>query len=104
MIEFMPIRCRLISLVAGAALAASCGGTRPEPTLADYSHGASSVVRDLGRLFTNGSRPQQAGLTRVGAAGALEEVAGRWIAARGSGDTELRIVGFRLEKSDRATL
>ncbi|HMA29441.1 MAG TPA: VCBS repeat-containing protein, partial [Thermoanaerobaculia bacterium] len=89
-------------LVAAAAFSAACGGTRPMPTLEDYSFGTSDFVGELRKEFQageprsredlrEGKKPEEdflegnkkigGGLTASAAASPLRELQQRWRSA-----------------------
>ncbi len=51
----------LFGLIAVATLAPACGGTRPMPTLEDYSLGTSVFVEELRRDFLAGESKEDLG-------------------------------------------
>lgn len=100
----MPQRPAARSLPAAllAALLLPGCGTRPLPTLADYSHGTSEAVERIETHLASGEALPADLLRRPGAGAAVEAVSARWRSEATTSRIEARIVGFSRSGSRRA--
>ncbi|HEX7529429.1 MAG TPA: VCBS repeat-containing protein, partial [Thermoanaerobaculia bacterium] len=95
----------LFELVAMASLAVGCGGTRPMPTLEDYSFGTAEFVEELRQDFFEGKRGGGAGATESAAALPLQELEARWRSAcRARCISAIRIIDLQKKSSSDVTL
>ena len=93
----------LFELIAVATLAAACGGTRPMPSLEDYSFGTEGVVEGARKIFLEGEEGTSA--ARGEAALPLGELAARWRAiCHFKCDATARIVDLQKKSSSDLTI
>ncbi|MEO7921295.1 MAG: VCBS repeat-containing protein, partial [Thermoanaerobaculia bacterium] len=88
---------RAACVLTGLFCAAAAGcGSRPTPTLDDYSWGTAAFVRTLEPLFTEGRPLATGNLSDPAAAAALNALAERWVTTTAAGrQAFLRIVEFK---------
>src|ERR1039458_1958967 len=95
----------LSGLIAVATLAAGCGGTRPMPTLDEYSFGTAEFVEELREDFLEGKRGEGVGAMESATAAPLRELGERWRSACGKRcSSAVRIVDLQKKSSSDLTL
>lgn len=104
-LTFAPVRSngavRGVASLLAALLLPACG-SRPLPTLEDYSHSTSVAVARLRPFLAEGGTLPSELLAVRGAGRAVEEVGSRWLSAAEAARSEVRIVGFRRDGSRNA--
>ena len=91
---------RALLAFATVVFAAGCGGTRPMPTLEDYSFGASVAVEEVREDFFEGKRGESLGPSDSAAARPLRELSDAWRSACSSRcSSEVRIVDLQKKSS-----